>query len=416
PRSPLDAAPPCREVMMSTELVAFHDLSFVPEGEEVVVGRSDTGTYVVLPVDGAALLTRMVEGMPPNSAADWYEDTYGEPVDVVEFLDTLAELGFLRNNATEVLAAPVGRPWVTRLAAAVFSPVAWVVYAAIFVAWLVAVTRHPDLLPRPGQVFFTGSLVLVQLVIIVCQWPLIFLHEGSHVLAGRRLGLPSTLGVSNRLISIVFETRMNSVLSVPRRQRYLPFLSGMACDLVVWCLLGLIAELTRAPDGTFSVAGRVALALALTCVLRLAWQFQLYLRTDLYYVVSTAWNCHNLHDASMTMVRNRIWRLLGRPDRIVDEEQWTVRDRRVGRWYGPCMAFGICVFLAIAALGSIPVLVRYVEIVASRLHTGMLDAGFWDVVVSLLINVANIVALVVLARRKRRRSAAPGVSRGEELA
>jgi hypothetical protein len=251
-------------------------------------------------------------------------------------------------------------------------------------------------------VFFTPSLVIIQLVLMCCQMPLVFLHEGSHVLAGSRLGLPSRLGVSNRLIDIVFETRMNSVLSVPRRQRYLPFLSGMACDVVVWALLDLIAQATRAPDGSFSLVGRLALALAFTTVVRIVWQFQLYLRTDLYYVFATAWNCYDLHAASMTLIRNRLWRLLGQRRRLVDEDQWTERDRRIGRWYGPFIAFGICVFLAITLWGSVPILLRYVSIVIARLGAHRLDAYFWDLVLSLVLNVGNFALIAVLARRKRR--------------
>jgi hypothetical protein len=381
--------------------IVFHDLSFVPEDDEVVVGRSDTGTYVVLPTDGAELLARLIQGMSADRAADWYEKTYDEPVDIDDFLDTMAELGFVR-EAGPAPVPTVGAPWLNRLAAVVFSPVAWLVYAAVVAGWLLTLVGHPDLLPSPGQVFFTKSLVIVQLVITGGQLPLIFLHEGAHLLAGRRLGLPSTLGVSNRLTNIVFETRMNSVLSVPRRQRYLPLLSGIGCDIVIWGLLDLIAQCTRASDGSLSLAGRVALALAFTSAVRIAWQFQLYLRTDLYYVVATACNCHDLHAASMALVRNRLWRLLRRPGRLVDEEQWTERDRRIGRWYGPCIALGVAVFLTVTLWGSVPIMVQYAGIVADRLGQGRFDGYFWDLALSLAMNVANVVALVLLARRKRR--------------
>jgi hypothetical protein len=386
--------------------ILFHDLSFVDEGDEVLVGRQDTGTYAVLPADGAALLARLADGASPIAAANWYETAYGEPVDLDEFLETLAELGFLREETAGGTEPAVGvdrsvTVW-TRIARAVFSPPALALFGAVVVWWLVQLGAHHDLLPRPGQVFFVRSLVIVQLAITAFQVPLIFLHEGSHVLAGRRIGLRATLGISNRLTNIVFESRMNSVLSVPRRQRYLPFLSGMMCDVVVWAVLDLIAQYTRAPNGSFSLLGRLALMLAFTTALRLAWQFQLYLRTDLYYVAATLLNCHDLHDASVALLRNRISRWFGRIDRVVDEEQWSERDRKVGLWYGPVIAFGILVFLVIAAWSSVPILIRYVEIVATRLTSGRIDAYFWDVLISFALNIANIVVVIYLARRKRR--------------
>jgi hypothetical protein len=280
--------------------------------------------------------------------------------------------------------------------------VSWTVQLTVLVLWLLAAARHPDLLPAPSQFFFTDSLLLVQLVILAAQLPLLCLHEGYHVLAGRRLGLPSRLRLSNRLTYVVAETQMNGVLSVPRRSRYLPFLAGMLCDAVALGLLGLVADVMREADGSFSLTGRVCLALAFTVGTRLAWQFQLYLRTDLYYVFATALNCHDLHEASAALLRNRMWRALGRADRAVDERQWTEHDRRVGGWYGPFLALGIATFLATTAFVAVPIVRQYVHIVTTNLAAGRFDAHFWDAAVSLALNLVQGIALVLLSRNKRR--------------
>jgi hypothetical protein len=381
----------------------FHDLSMVREGDEVVVGRLKTGTYVVLPVDGAELLSQLMDGVPPAAAAQWYESTYDEQVDVEDFLDSLRELGFVyaRGEAASELPVPTAPIRLRWLARALFSPLASICYAVLVSGWVLAMARHADLLPRPKQVFFTGSLVIVQLVIIVAQIPLIFLHEGCHVLAGRRLGLPSEVGVSNRLIDIVFETRMNGLLSVPRRLRYLPLLAGMLCDVVVCAILGLVADASRTADGALPLLGRMALALAFTGVVRIAWQFQFYLRTDLYYVLATALNCHELHEASMAQIRNRFYRLARKNQRTVRLDEWSERDLRIGRWYGPLIVVGIAVLLTITAFASAPIAAQYIRTVTARLSDGQLDARFWDVVLSLALNVANVAALLYLARRKR---------------
>ncbi|MEV6235441.1 hypothetical protein [Lentzea sp. NPDC051838] len=385
--------------MSSDTPVLFHDLSFVPEGDETVVGRLDTGSYAVLPADGAALLGRMADGMSPERAAEWYESEFGEPIDMDDFLETLHELGFVRTGETVAETRPVR---FQKLGAAAFSPLAWLVYLAITVTWLVLGARHDDLLPDPHQFFFVQSALVVQVVITFGQLPLVFLHEGFHTLAGRRLGLPSKLGMSNRFMYIVFETRMNGLFSVESRKRYLPFLSGMLADVVVLGLLGLLAHVTRDASGALSLTGRVAIALGFTVVMRLIWQFQLYLRTDLYYVFSTALRCHDLHDAAVTLLRNRMWRALRRPERVVDESQWTEHDRKAGRWYGPFVLLGIVVMLGLAIFGSIPIVLQYVEIIGRNLGSGHLDLYFWDAVVSLVINVGQLALVAHLARRKRR--------------
>lgn len=386
---------------MSDTSFALHELTFVPEGDEVVVGRLETGSYVVLPTDGAELLRRLAGGMTPRQAADWYQTAFGEAVDIGEFVETLHEMGFVRAAGSAEPAPRRPVRW-QRLGRALFSPVSWTVQLTVLVLWLLAAAHHPDLLPAPSQFFFTDSLLLVQLVILAAQLPLLCLHEGYHVLAGRRLGLPSRLRLSNRLTYVVAETQMNGVLSVPRRSRYLPFLAGMLCDAVALGLLGIVADVTREADGSFSLTGRVCLALAFTVGTRLAWQFQLYLRTDLYYVFATALNCHDLHEASTALLRNRMWRALGRADRVVDERQWTEHDRRVGGWYGPFLALGIATFLATTAFVAVPIVRQYVHIVTTNLAAGRFDAHFWDAAVSLALNLVQGIALVLLSRNKRR--------------
>jgi len=381
----------------------LHDLSFVSEGDEVVVGRLNTGSYAVFPADGVELLRRLGEGMPLSQAAAWYERNFGEPVDVDEFAITLTELGFVREPGTERDPVPALRlRWLGRV---VFSPAAWTCYAVIAGLWLLAARRNGALLPHPSQFFFAGSLVLVQAVVITAQVPLLFWHEGCHILAGRRLGLPSRMRVSNRLMYIVFETQLNGLNSVPRRARYLPFLAGLAGDGIVFCSLGLIAELSRPGSGAYPLAGRLCLALAFTVAMRMAWQLQLYLRTDLYYVFATALNCHDLHDASTALLRNRIWRALRRTHRVVDEQQWTPRDRKVAAFYGPFIILGAFVMVLITIFGSFPVAREYVATIARDLVNSPLSAHFWDGLASLSFNVAQIVALIVLSRRKRRQLA-----------
>ncbi|HEX3649714.1 MAG TPA: hypothetical protein VHV49_14920 [Pseudonocardiaceae bacterium] len=379
--------------------LAFHPLSFVPDGDDVVVGRADTGSYAVLPADGAELLRRLSSGMSPDAAAEWYRSEFDEDVDIDDFLAEIAELGFVRTDGEVAGGQP--RPRFQWLGQALFSLVAWIGYAGIVIWWAVVAAPHGDILPNPAQVYFTGSLIAVQLVVVTSQIPLGFLHESFHVLAGQRLGLSSTLAVSNRFTYVVFETRINGLMSVPRRQRYLVVCAGMLADIVVLCLLDLAAELTRSPGGALSFAGRLCLTLAFTTVARIGWQFMFYLRTDLYFVLATALRCHDLHDAGVAIFRNRLRRLAGRTDRLVDETQWTERDRRIGAWYGWFICAGILVAIGLTVFLSVPVLIRFVQQVVAGL--GSADgATFWDAAISLVLLAVQLGLPAVLARRKRR--------------
>ncbi|MFD7162624.1 hypothetical protein [Streptomyces violascens] len=392
--------------MLLDSPVSFHRLSFVPDGEGVLVGRPDTDAFAVLPPDGAAALRRMTEGRTPAQAAAWYAEHYGEQLDMADFLDTLRELGFLRGEGDAQEAAPDAPVRFQRLAQVLFSRPALCCYAVLVAAWLAVIATTPDLAPHPGQVFYTDSLLLVQLVVVFGQLPFVGLHEAFHVLAGRRLGLPSELGMGTRLYLVVFETRMNGLLTVERRKRYLPFLAGMLVDLVVVSALGLVAFALRTAGGAEPVAGRLLLAMAFPILIRCGYQLFLFLETDVYYVFATALGCHDLHAATRTLVLNRLRRTLGRPARI-DLSQWTGRDLAVARWYAPFFTVGVAVLLAMAPLVFVPLFVQTVRLLADGISSAGSGLPFWDSLVFAALNIVQIAFwawLTVRVHLRRRRT------------
>lgn len=384
--------------------VAVHPLRYLDEGDEVTVGRADTDSYCVLPADGAALLHQLENGVSPRRAGDWYQQVYGETVDVVEFLAAMKELGFL-SVAGEEIASPV-RPlrW-QRLGRAVFSPVAWIVYIVLLGTAVWAMVRHHDLLPHYRNLFFTPYMTVLELVLFVGQVPLLLLHESFHMLAGRRLGLRSRLRIGRRLYYLVLETSLDGLVAVPRRQRYLPMLAGMLMDLLVLAALTLLAAAVRHPDGTQPLVGGVCLALAFGTLLRFVWQFYFYLQTDLYHVIVTTLGCVDLQKTARQMIANRFNRRLGRPDRCFDESVWHPRDRVVARWYSWLIVIGYTVSIVVLVLVMVPTSVWVLSVVIGRLVGGphTTPIGIADSTVFLILNLAQLAIVIGLAIRQRRR-------------
>ncbi|GAA2092590.1 hypothetical protein GCM10009801_59190 [Streptomyces albiaxialis] len=389
--------------MNAVTRVSLHPLTFVPEPDGVMVGRADAAAYALLPADGAALLGRLAEGAPAPEAAAWYEATYGETVDMDDFVATLDELGFVRGEG----AAPAELPRVRfrTLGRAVFSPWAWACYvllAAVAVWFLVS---EPGVRPHARHVFFSPSLLVVQLGLALVQLPLALLHEGAHALAGRRLGLPTRLGMGRRYFLPVFETSLDGLLGVPRARRYLPFLAGMLTDAVMVCVTLTLAGADLA-DGTLSWPGGLALAVCYVTLIRLAWQFYLCLRTDMYYVVATALGCTNLHEVASAYLR-RTFPLLARIPGVrlagLEEREWSPRDRAVAPWYAVILVGGVLFLVAGALLVVGPVVLEFATRVVEGFGRASLDdARFWDSAVTLLLAVVQFVALPLFAGRGSR--------------
>lgn len=385
----------------------FNSLTFIKERDGILVGSPAAKSYAIMTADGAELLRRLTAGTSVEDAARWYGTTFGEPVDMTSFLATLHDLGFIK-AVGEAPAEPRRIPF-KALGLAAFSPLAWVCYGGVLAGCVIAMTRYPQLRPHPGNVFFVRSLIIVQLVLLPAQLPTLLWHEWFHVLAGRRLGLPTSLAVSRRLFFVVFETHLDGLLSFPRRQRYLPFLAGMLADAVLFSALTLAA---LGLHGGLTWAGRLALAIAFTTLLRLAWQLCLFLRTDPYFVLTTALGCTNLAEASSAYLRDRIGRIRPRrkPSRkaVAESEAWTPRDTAVAPWFALLMVVGAGFLLWLVTFAVVPVLTQFaVRLLAGLTHGTVGGPRFWDSTVSLVVVVLQIVVLPLLAGRHARRRLNP---------
>ncbi|MFD7894510.1 hypothetical protein [Streptomyces sp. NPDC059743] len=411
--------------------VTVHPLVYLDEGETTTLGRPDIDAYVILPSDGAELVRRLAAGDTPRQAARWYETTYGEEADVAGLVADLGEVGLLRlsSGGTATRAPATTDPADTatssasagsadarasdaradegpvrwqRFGKAVFSPPAAAVYALLVAAAVTASVLRTDLAPHYRHIFFSDYYTIVELGLFVGQVPLMLIHEAAHALAGRRLGLRTRLSIGRRLYFVVLETSMDGLVIVERGKRYLPMLAGLGADAVVWAVLTLIAAGTRESDGSFSAPGRVCLALAFSTILRMVWQMYFYLRTDVYYLVTTVLGCTDLHGTSVQVMKNRYHRLRGRTERIVDESAFAPADRKAAQWYSWVMLIGYAVMLTSVVVAGLPTAYRFLTGVFGRLTGDAAAVELADSATLVALNVLQFGVVGVLAVRARR--------------
>jgi hypothetical protein len=383
-------------------VVRLHKLTMVDEDDGVMVGRPDTGSYALFPVDGAEALRLLGSGMPPSGVAAHYERTYGTPLDMDDFLATLEDLGFLLADGEEPPAETPVR-W-QRLGRWVFSRPAMLCYLTLIAVAIVATARDPYLRPSYRNLFFTHYLSLIPVTLTAAMIPCILIHEGFHALAGRRLGLPSTLRISRRFFYLVAETRLDSLLSVDRRRRYLPFLAGMLADVTLIAGLTLAALALRG-HGLPAWCPGVCLAIAFTIVLRVIWQFMFYLETDLYYVLTHALRCSDLQNATRFYLRAQAGRLLRRPPRAAAGPDWTDRDRVMARLYAPLLVAGYGFSLGSLIWAGIPTTVHFWSLIIARFSGSQAPtAGILDALSFVLLSSLQwgLVAYVTVRDRRAR--------------
>lgn len=380
----------------------FHHLTYLDEGHgEVTVGRLDRATFVILSDDVADLLRQLEAGLSQPAAAEWYLARYGEEIDVADFLCSLDELGFLLADGESPVPPQIIR-W-RRLAGWVFSSWAYSAYLSLVVAALVLVIRSPGLRPQPSKVIYLHSLTFVMVSIALGQVLLVLIHEAAHALAGRRLGLPSQLSIGRRFYFLVVETNLDSLVSVPRKQRWVPILAGMGADLVLVAVLELGAAILQAAHAPVAGAGFL-LALAYLSCLRIAWQFWFFLETDIYQLIATFLGTNELHATARQVLRNRFDRLRGRA-LTFDPDSWHPRDRAAAQWFSVLMVVGYTV-CSLSLLLNLPIAAEVISIAGSRVlhpaHRSML--GIADVLIFLLLSFAEPLTVLYLLVRERRRA------------
>lgn len=373
-------------------VVRLHPLH-IGESEDGVceVGRVDTGDFVELPAEGVDLIRWLGEGLPLGEVRRRFADRYGTEPDLADFLDGIASCGFVRvddttdeGGASDGPATGAGPPPavdVDRRGIAVLanlSPrrVAWLLappMRLLYVGgWLtvpVLLVLVPALRPAPADAFLLDGVLANALVVAAVAWVLVLLHELAHAATVRALNVTGRLSISRRLWFLVAQTEMSAVRSVPRRRRYAPYLAGLTWDLLLMsaCLVLQLAGLNE----------RLLRGVVYTLTLSVVYQFLVFMRTDIYYVLGNWLRLGDLMGDTRHWLVNQVRRLIGR-DPTHDLGGVPARELRIIRWYAPFYLLGsLAVTAALLAL-TMPAMARMVGLAVDGLDSPADGLAFWN--------------------------------------
>lgn len=397
----------------ATAYVSVYPFTRQGDGEELVIGRPDTGTFLALPREAIEILDNLAAGNTVGEAQDLYQHQYGEQPDLEDLLETLADKGLVRPAAGRDAvawpdtpagpagaAAPGGPKYhftgIPRsLARVLFGPVTLVLCGGLIALALVAAFIDPAILPSKDALFFKDSMTLKMFVLTLFSFAVIFFHELGHLIAVRAAGVDSRLGIGHRLWMLVVETDMTGLWALPRKKRYLPVLGGPIVDAtsVAALLLLLFADhrgwLSLGPFTREILAGG-----ALIYLLGLVWQCFFFVRTDFYYVVSTLFDCKNLLGDTESYLRNLLakvapWRL-----ETVDQSTIPRGEMRVIRFYSWIWLLGRILSLTVFFVVVLPLLFHYAGHIGQAITDGF-AANPYHYLDAMLVAVFGLVPLLV---------------------
>jgi putative peptide zinc metalloprotease protein len=343
------------------------------QGEDIVIGRVDTGVFLAIPPDAVEILEELAAGKNIGEVSDSYQRKYGAVPDLDDFLDLLEAKGIVNSASIAAESKPQVRERLpaTRkiryhfagfpesIARRLFGKP---VLAASLLLVLYAVrlcVQHPSLVPRTADLYFPDHQTLSWVILLAAGYVTLFAHEMAHLIAARALGISSRLGISHRLWYLVAETDLTGLWSVPKAKRFLPLLAGMILDATSGSLLIVVV---------FSVSShwialpvflvRVMKAMAFVYLMRMAWQCLLYMRTDLYYVIAGCFNCKSLMRDTETYLQNQIAKVLPKKH-TVDQSAIPPAERRIIRIYSLIWIAGRIEAVVLLGVVTIPLAIQY---------------------------------------------------------
>lgn len=340
------------------------------DGDTVILGDVNRQVFVAIPAEGLDILTALAAGRTVGQAARMYEEKYHETADIEDFLEALEQEGFVGGFAAvdagdvpEVRQAHWGWrfEWLTPRIAQLLVSLPVLAACGVLVAVGVALgVDDPTVLPKAGNaLLFPHHFAALTWAWILLANLGLFAHEVGHVVAARAAGSRAGIGISNQLWMIVAQTDMTAIWLSPKRQRYLAFAIGMIVDAV--SAVFLIAFVWVAHRGWISPpewAVLLATAVIVAPLARIIWQFCFFLRTDVYYIIATAFSCKNLMADTDDYLRN-LWARARRSPHRVDQSGIPPKEMRVIRWYSVLWFFGRLVSCVIYAVLVLPVLWGY---------------------------------------------------------
>jgi hypothetical protein len=299
------------------------------DGEAWIVGHEPSDIAVELPAEGVAAIESLEAGATVAEAILAVRERCGDEVDVVDLLLQLAAAGLVATIDERVMTPPraIGQRWVhvisPTLAGAIASRPVIAATAMVGFIGLLLVVVDPAVRPRAHDLYWSPSYALDILTLIVLGPLLIVKHELGHLLAARKYGLAAELTIDSRLVYLVTVSQVAGVWRLPRRQRLFIYSAGMLNDIAV---AGLCALLVFAASLHIILISSIWLGflhlVVLSEYLAVAWECQIFVKTDVYHIFADLTGRHDLPDRARALVvdlgrsvlraRPRIARLLRR--------------------------------------------------------------------------------------------------------
>ena len=302
----------------------YDGLTLVADGDGYILGSRHSADFLAVPEIGGLVIQWLQSGAGESECTARAGELAGEPVDVAGFLADLESAGLLpgplagtdagtdagtgpeTGTGVHAAAGADRPPRGHRVGKVLFGRIGLLVQGSLAALGVLILITRPELRPTFTDAIVTGvplASILIMTVIGICGG---LLHELAHLLAAAAKGVPSSLSLGRRLYTLVYQTDLTRLWSLPRRDRLLPLSAGMIIDAaLLGALLGLLAGPLRTADPLLVDVVRAAAFIKFG---GLIFQAEVFMRTDVYAILVAVSGCRNLWATKGAVARRAIGR------------------------------------------------------------------------------------------------------------
>jgi putative peptide zinc metalloprotease protein len=276
-------------------------------GEEVVIGSSCLNTSFIksTPI-GLQAIELLNQGRSLSETEDVLSNQYRQDVSIKELIKILFEVNLISSiddkhiNVGYKTNEQSTSKWI-KIINVFFSRSAYLIYLLLFVT---AVVMNAHRLMNFPQLYSSVIQFAVQfpVVTILIAWLLVLKHEWFHYLAALSLAVPAQIKIGSRYIFIVLETQSDAINLIEKGQRYRFYLAGMLWDLLIIVILLHINNLLALLD--IKIDARLINLCILQTIAGIIFQFDIFFKTDLYFVLTDYFGKDNLYTNSGILLKS----------------------------------------------------------------------------------------------------------------
>ena len=370
--------------MVIHSTISLYPLRINKDKKYFIVEDILTGEFYEMPAICIEAIKMINDGQPLNLIEEILKDRYPEEqVDLQNFAMDLLELGLVKSLDGKIIPKKVEKKkksgrleWIPpNIGRFFFNRYSSPLYSLITLVSIILFVMKPELFPMYDDVFVFDLMINNILAFLSISFLLVIVHEFGHVLAVRAEGLPTKIELGHRLFFIVFETDMSRVWSLQPEKRNRLYLAGMYFDAVV-LFLGLMVQILFVEH--YYVVG-IAKMVVISTFIRVIYQFCVFMKTDMYYVLENWSGCYNLMESGQMLLKQWF------PFLPIHEKSSSFEgEEKFIRPYALFYLIGVLLTIVITVFYNLPLIIHAGILVLPGFIEPASSIHFWDATVFLL--------------------------------